>query len=205
MAAGIAGFRPREQARLRSGLCRGSRSHHTRTPEPLSVDPVDYVDQLHRLVDELTASLVLHHRARLQCSVGCSDCCVDDITVFEVEAELIRRRAPEVLVDAPGGGGGCAFLDEDQACRIYEHRPYVCRTHGLPLRWLDEDADDVFEARDICELNATAAPLAALLAERCWTIGPVGARLRGAQGRYGLEEERVALRALFSGAGRTER
>lgn len=42
---------------------------------------------------------------------------------------------------------GCPNLDETGRCMIYEHRPLVCRTFGLPLR----------EGRkyvgDICDLN----------------------------------------------------
>jgi Fe-S-cluster containining protein len=45
----------------------------------------------------------------------------------------------------------CPNLDDAGLCRMYEHRPLVCRTFGLPLR----------EGRryigDICELNFTAA------------------------------------------------
>jgi Fe-S-cluster containining protein len=45
----------------------------------------------------------------------------------------------------------CPNLDEHGACMMYEHRPLVCRTFGLPLR----------EGRkyigDICELNFTSS------------------------------------------------
>ena len=74
----------------------------------------------------------------------------------------------------------------------------MCRTHGLPLRWLDQDDEGVFEARDICELNAPGAPLEALAAEECWTIGPVEQRLQAAQARFGDPDARVSLRSLFT-------
>jgi Fe-S-cluster containining protein len=41
----------------------------------------------------------------------------------------------------------CPNLNEHGECLIYEHRPLVCRTFGLPLR----DADNYIG--DICELN----------------------------------------------------
>ena len=41
----------------------------------------------------------------------------------------------------------CPNLNERGECLIYEHRPLVCRTFGLPLR----DADQYIG--DICELN----------------------------------------------------
>ncbi|HEX8152771.1 MAG TPA: YkgJ family cysteine cluster protein, partial [Thermoanaerobaculia bacterium] len=45
----------------------------------------------------------------------------------------------------------CPNLDEQGACMIYEDRPLVCRTFGLPLR----DAEKYLG--DVCELNFTAA------------------------------------------------
>jgi Fe-S-cluster containining protein len=45
----------------------------------------------------------------------------------------------------------CPNLDEAGACMIYESRPLVCRTFGLPLR----DAERYIG--DVCELNFTAA------------------------------------------------
>jgi Fe-S-cluster containining protein len=45
----------------------------------------------------------------------------------------------------------CPNLDTTGACLIYEHRPLVCRTFGLPLR----DAEAYIG--DICELNFTSA------------------------------------------------
>ena len=125
-----------------------------------------------------------------QCKLGCKDCCVDALTVFEIEAEEIRRHHPEVLASAPHPPGACAFLSAEGACRIYAHRPYVCRTQGLPLRWTDEDV----EYRDICPLNDDPSrPIEALAPEECWTLGPVEARLAALQ----PDGARIALRALF--------
>ncbi len=45
----------------------------------------------------------------------------------------------------------CPSLDDFGACMLYEHRPLVCRTFGLPLRNGDRYLGDV------CELNFTAA------------------------------------------------
>jgi Fe-S-cluster containining protein len=41
----------------------------------------------------------------------------------------------------------CPNLNEAGECMIYEHRPLVCRTFGLPLR----NADEFFD--NVCELN----------------------------------------------------
>ncbi|HEY0369274.1 MAG TPA: YkgJ family cysteine cluster protein [Chthoniobacterales bacterium] len=45
----------------------------------------------------------------------------------------------------------CPNLNERGECLMYEHRPLVCRTFGLPLRNADEYIGD------ICELNFTDA------------------------------------------------
>lgn len=44
-------------------------------------------------------------------------------------------------------GTPCPNLDDAGACMMYEHRPLVCRTFGLPLR------DGPRYIGDICELN----------------------------------------------------
>ena len=46
----------------------------------------------------------------------------------------------------------CPNLNESGECLIYEHRPLVCRTFGLPLR------NGGKYIGDICELNFTEAP-----------------------------------------------
>lgn len=159
---------------------------------------------LHQEVDAAATELARAHGARLQCKRGCASCCVDDLTVFEVEAERIVRAHPEVVASTPHPAGGCAFLDDDGACRVYEVRPYVCRTQGLPLRWIDEDeAGAPVEYRDICELNEEGGdPLPILDEGRCWTIGPYEGRLAALQAKVdGGQMRRITLRSLFSGPG----
>jgi len=166
------------------------------------VDPVTYVERLHATVDELVAPLLDRHRERLQCRGGCSGCCTDGLTVFAVEAEVIRRHHAALLErGAPGPEGGCAFLDGARACRIYPHRPYVCRTQGLPLRWAEEAGDEVVERRAICPLNTDGPRLEDLPAEAMWTLGPVERRLAAAQARTDEPDRRVPLRALFRNRG----
>lgn len=160
------------------------------------------VRALHEEVDVACAPIARRHAARLQCRLGCTACCVDDLTVFEVEADRIRAAHAELLErGTPHPPGACAFLGEDGACRIYASRPYVCRTQGLPLRWLVEDAaGEIVERRSICELNAAGEPLARLDEEACWLIGPVEDRLARLQAEREGDDgvgRRVALRGLF--------
>jgi len=158
------------------------------------------LERLHEEVDREAARLAAAHGERLHCGRGCHDCCVDGLTVFDIEAELIRLRHAALLRDGrPHGAGGCAFLDAEGVCRIYPQRPYVCRTQGLPLRWLDDaEGGEIVELRDICPLNADGPPVERLPPEQCWTIGPAEGRLAELQRRFGAGRmTRLPLRALF--------
>ena len=157
--------------------------------------------KVYDLVDRQVKALATLHGGRLQCRQGCSGCCQDDLTVFEVEAANIRRHHAALLAQArPHARGACAFLDEQEACRIYPHRPYVCRTQGLPLRWIDERPDgSPVEMRDICPLNEVGPPIEVLEPEHCWTIGPFEEALAELQSQAdGGQLRRVAMRGLFA-------
>lgn len=134
------------------------------------------VAAVHAAVTKRARHLEMVHAERLHCRQGCSSCCVDDVSVFEVEADRIREHHAALLADGvPHLVGGCAFLDVEGSCRIYDERPYVCRTQGLPLRWIEDDGPEPAELRDICPLNdvdAALEPLEALKAEDCFTLGP---------------------------------
>jgi hypothetical protein len=168
------------------------------------VTPDEAEAALHRLhaeVDRAAEALAERHRGRLRCGRGCAACCLDGITVYEVEAERIRRAHAALLAEgAPRAPGACAFLGPDDECRIYADRPYVCRTQGLPLRWLAEaeEGGDVLEGRDVCPLNAAGPPLEELPEDACWLLGPVEARLAALQHALdGGAGRRVPLRSLF--------
>lgn len=167
-------------------------------------EALEALARLHDEVDAEAVELARAHGPRLACKIGCASCCVDDLTVFEVEAERIARAHPEVLAASPHAPGACAFLDDAGACRVYEVRPYVCRTQGLPLRWIDEDEQGTpVEYRDICELNEEGGDPLPILDERtCWTIGPYEGRLASLQAEVdGGQMRRITLRSLFSGPG----
>jgi Fe-S-cluster containining protein len=128
--------------------------------------------------DEHFASVMREQPQNLQCGRGCSLCCYGlfeigsgDVPVIAEGLEklhssrrkkIIRRalelHAPNLRECTPDEKEAffektkstpCPLLDESGACTMYEHRPLVCRTFGLPLR----------EGRkyigDICELNFT--------------------------------------------------
>lgn len=166
---------------------------------------MDEVVELHAEVDGRARQVANAHQGRLQCRLGCSGCCEDDLTVFEIEAQRIRAHFPQLLsTGTPGPRGQCAFLDAEGACRIYAVRPYVCRTQGLPLRWVEEDGA---ERRSICPLNESGPDLVELPRAVCFELGPFEGRLATLQASSQLSKpgsalQRVPLRTLFaSGEG----
>ena len=97
-----------------------------------------------------------------QCRAGCGGCC-SLTTVCGLEAVVLLRAG----LGAPSFGqhishnGPCGLLC-DNRCLFYEHRPLICRTHGLPLRSRTLTDGEV----DCCPLNLPAlASVATLEAE----------------------------------------
>jgi hypothetical protein len=161
---------------------------------------LETLERFHAEVDRLAGHLETRHADRLRCGKGCSDCCVDHLTVFDVEAERIRRAHPRLLREGrPHSEGRCALLDDDGACRVYDVRPYVCRTQGLPLRWIEPDpAGGILEYRDICPLNElTDQPLETIPHDGCWTLGPGEHELATIQRSWTGDGRRIRLRELF--------
>lgn len=163
--------------------------------------PYSPIERLHVAVDRRVRVLTHRHADRLRCGLGCASCCEDDLTVFEVEAERIRVEFPDVLGETPHAEGACAFLDKRDACRIYAARPFVCRTQGLPFRWIGETDDgELVEYRDICPLNETGEPVEEIHSDDCFTLGETEDRLRALQMAASGDLRRVRLRDLFATA-----
>ncbi len=161
---------------------------------------IEAMEKFYQELDEEIARVEALNADRLKCKAGCHECCIDNVTVYEAEAHYIRHYYADLLEnEAPHAPGACAFLDENGLCRIYEHRPYVCRTQGLPLRWIEYEADgSMLEFRDICPLNANGTPVELLPDDQCWDIGPFEQKLADIQMQLRNGNlKRVRLRDLF--------
>lgn len=162
---------------------------------------LESINKLHRTIERAAEGIYVKNASRLHCKKGCHDCCVDDVSVFEIEAHNIRHFNEALLkTGIPHPKGSCAFLDNKGSCRIYKQRPYVCLTQGLPLHWLEEGEDGVWTAmRDICPLNGPGEPIENLPKDSCWEIGPFEERLARLQLAIDSGEmRRVKLRDLFT-------
>ncbi|MBV9496790.1 MAG: YkgJ family cysteine cluster protein [Acidobacteria bacterium] len=141
---------------------------------------VSYRDILRR-ADGFFQTVAGAQPQNLQCGRGCSLCCYGlfeigsgDVPMIAEglsklhpsrRAAIIRRAA--AIADHPNlrecspdekeeffertSQVPCPNLDPSGACMIYESRPLVCRTFGLPIRNADEYIGDV------CELNFNEA------------------------------------------------
>lgn len=158
------------------------------------------ISSLHLSIDTEINRLTSLLSDKLQCADGCSNCCVDEITVFEIEAAHIRLHYADLLENGiPHPKGACAFLDKKGSCRIYPCRPYVCRTQGLPLQWIDiGEYESPVLFRDICPRNDESVDLLGLPDDMVWHIGPIEEQL--AQMQYSINggtTNRIPLRSLF--------
>jgi Fe-S-cluster containining protein len=121
---------------------------------------LDNYAQLISRIDALCSAIAAPLGDQITCSAGCSSCCTS-ITVFPVEAAAMRERlkklpalrADEILrhVTEHAAGERCPLLSHNH-CLLYETRPIICRTHGLPIIY----TADGHRNSDCCPHNLTA-------------------------------------------------
>ena len=108
--------------------------------------------KLRQEVDAQATELQVLHREHLRCEMGCVACCVN-LTVWPVEffsiVEELKAAQIRPIFDAQAS---CGFLKEG-LCQIYAWRPIICRTHGLPLVYLDDEQDEPAYRVMFCEKN----------------------------------------------------
>lgn len=90
--------------------------------------------------DSFFSKVFNKNSSEMKCSEGCSKCCVDGITLLRVERDRILshlKNRDEIPVKSQSGR--CAFLSSEGRCKIYEVRPIVCRTWGIPILYSESD------------------------------------------------------------------
>ena len=113
----------------------------------------DHYRDLRTRVDGLAHELTQMHGTRLVCQPGCDGCCIN-LTVFPVEYAAILQDlnacGTKTLQLDPSAA--CAFL-KDHLCQIYQHRPIICRTHGLPIAFTSSDLAEPEISVSFCPLS----------------------------------------------------
>ncbi len=104
-------------------------------------------------IDDLRIRLAALHKERMACEKGCSSCCmnfkvlpVEYFSILKVLKETSALPYNELEIEHDD----CNFLI-NHICQIYEARPIICRTHGLPLLFMNE-AGGAWEL-SACPLN----------------------------------------------------
>lgn len=118
------------------------------------------LDNYKALREEIEASAIKlwdEHSCNMACKKGCDKCCLN-FDVFPIEFDFIKQQVkamyPDVLSQlAPTEAGEKCFFLKDHRCSIYEARPIICRTHGYPLLYMNDEGDQ-WELSH-CELNFT--------------------------------------------------
>lgn len=119
------------------------------------------INQYNKFIDSITEStenLESIHKANITCHKGCDSCCIN-LTVFPVEFFAIKERMSQDNFKSSqihfDNKASCGFL-KNSICQIYEYRPLICRTHGLPIVFLNEN-DDGSEEWNVtfCDKNFT--------------------------------------------------
>jgi len=118
---------------------------------------LDNYRQLLTRIDALCKGITDALDEQITCSEGCSSCCTA-ITLFPVEAAALCA-ALEALTDDEReailqhvaehvDGERCPLLSHHR-CLLYDARPIICRTHGLPILYSEDDQRRL----DCCPLN----------------------------------------------------
>ncbi len=105
-------------------------------------------------IDKVVHKLETEHKKQMLCKSGCDLCCMD-YNIFPVEyySILNELKIAGFVPEKPeiGENNSCVFL-KNHKCTIYQSRPIICRTHGLPLLFANEEGEWELSA---CELNFT--------------------------------------------------
>ena len=94
-------------------------------------------------VEAFTAPLWRKFESEINCEPGCAQCCTAGLTLLPVEAAFIQASLQEgdtqLGEEERLSDSHCLCLNAEGRCDIYQHRPLVCRTHGLPLKIADDE------------------------------------------------------------------
>jgi hypothetical protein len=156
--------------------------------------------ELRRRVDAHFDAAVHRTPSAFACRAGCSSCCVA-FSVAPIEADRLRAALTRLAVAEPAlrrrlrdqgtqaERRACALLVDDR-CSVYDERPIICRSHGLPVR---ATLDDGRVHTSVCPLNFvdTVAPAASTL-----SLDAVNAPLSVIGRMWDPDGERVAIAAI---------
>jgi uncharacterized protein len=112
-------------------------------------------DTLRFEVENECAQLHKGHQQHTKCAKGCSDCCMNfNLLPVEFYSILNNIKSSQLILSECVNNETCPFLYEG-LCQIYDYRPLICRSHGLPILTMDTEGEN-WEL-SFCPLNFTKA------------------------------------------------
>jgi len=161
--------------------------------------------ELIREVDAAGQALEGLHRQHLRCRPGCSRCCTLS-SVLPLEAAALHLAIAGLdgklkkIMRAQQPGEFCPLL-VDSRCAIYQSRPLICRTHGLPIAYVDYERQTIDVS--VCPLNFT--PHYEFARPELLFIDAFNSRLAQFNGEYStpqglLPTRRIALAEIVAAA-----
>ena len=129
-------------------------------------------------IDNECSRLELMHKGQMKCGIGCDSCC-ESLTLFPIEYFYIKANI-EIFNNLPKNRllnsltKACRFLVNGK-CTIYEFRPIICRTQGLPLLY-ENNKGTGFEL-SVCRLNFKNVDISVFNTENALYMPPFTSRL----------------------------
>jgi uncharacterized protein len=109
--------------------------------------------KLREEVDKACIPLHRTHKKYTLCKQGCDECCMNfRLLPIEFYSILFSLKEEKMLNLNDKDSESCPFLI-NHACVIYQHRPLICRSHGLPILDMDQEGEN-WEL-SFCPLNFT--------------------------------------------------
>jgi Fe-S-cluster containining protein len=111
--------------------------------------------ELMQEVDDAVRTLEDLHRKHLRCRPGCCRCCTLS-SVLPLEAAALRLAIAGLpgelqnMIRSRTQEESCPLL-VDARCVVYRSRPLICRTHGLPIAYVDYERQSIDVS--VCPLN----------------------------------------------------
>ena len=97
-------------------------------------------------IDIFAGQLAARHGKLIACGPGCAGCCRQVLELLPVEFYYLQATVRKLSLPRPAAAAAaevCPLL-EDGLCLLYDYRPVICHTHGMPLlmeadggQWVD--------------------------------------------------------------------
>lgn len=91
-----------------------------------------------------TACISLHkiHSNYTCCKQGCDECCMNfRLLPIEFYSILFSVKEEKNMNLNDINSESCPFMIK-HSCSIYQHRPIICRSHGLPILDMDQEGEN---------------------------------------------------------------